>query len=454
MYFVQISELRGEEDERMGEGGRKNKETPPRWKASTETLIRRIENHEAFDPNALLNLLEGDEEADEVSIRGDSSSYVYNEHDGSGLRRGGAAGGEGGRQQRENHITHRTMTSMPSSVMSRQSRQSNITMITHINNSGNQAPSVMSRQSRQSNMTMITHINNSSNQVPSSSGASVYSDNSSYFGTTSSAGSIASAIAAAKQNWRDNRENINWMSASIFLLLFSLYSMYMHRQSLEMFRGYTNGKITPSKITGLGGGGGGADTPFAMCDRETPYRYSLNPATDRSSQQRPEKSFRHNWPKQNKILLLRNDGKFGNIGNQMQSLLHAFDYARDHNLHLGMLFHSWAMDVIQSVFYETDDFDALVDEMMTDFGVLVVRNQTQLTLFDEVVSENAQQLYFYKSSNKKMDHWRETMEGALFILFNERIAIFGLAIHTPHHFPHPSQTKFVQNAPALKFTSR
>ena len=430
----------------MGER-RKNKENPPRRKASTETLIRRIENHEAFDPNALLNLLEGDEEADEVSIRGDSSSHVYNEHDaggdvniGSGLRRGGAVGGGGGRQQCENNITHRKMTSMSSSVMSRQSRQSSITMITHINNSGNQAPSVMSRQSRQSrqsNMTMITHINNNSgNQVPSSSGASVYSDNSTYFGTTSSAGSIASAIAAAKQNWRDNRENINkWMSASIFLLLFSLYNMSMHRQSLEMYRGYTNRKITPSKISGLGGGGGGADIPFAMCDRETPYRYSLNPATDRSSHQRPEKSFRHDWPKQNKILLLRNDGKFGNIGNQMQSLLRAFDYARDHNLHLGMLFHSWAMDVIQSVFYETDDFDALVDEMMKDFGVLVVRNQTQLTLYDEVVSENAQQLYFYKSSNKNMDHWRETMEGELFLFSNERIAIFGLAIHTPHHFP-------------------
>jgi len=305
----------------------------------------------------------------------------------------------------------------------------------------------MSRQSRQSNMTMITHINNIGNQDPSSSGVSVYSDNSSYFGTTSSAGNIASAIAAAKQNWRNNRENINkWMSASMFLLLFSLYNMSMHRQSLEMYREYTNGKIHPSKITGLGGGGGGTDIPFAMCDRETPFRYSLNLATDRSNQQRPEKSFRHDWPKQNKILLLRNDGKFGNIGNQMNSLLHAFDYARDHNLHLGILFHSWAMDVIQSVFYETDDFDALGDEMMKDFGVLVVRNQTQLALYDEVVSQNAQQLYFYKSSNKNMDHWRETMEGELFLLSKERIVIFGLAFHTPHHFPHPSQTKFVQHA--------
>jgi hypothetical protein len=53
-----------------------------------------------------------------------------------------------------------------------------------------------------------------------------------------------------------------------------------------------------------------------------------------------------------------------------------------------------------------------------------------------------------------MDHWRETMEGELFLLFKGRIVVFGLAFHTPHHFPHPSQTKFVQHASALKFTSR
>lgn len=71
------------------------------------------------------------------------------------------------------------------------------------------------------------------------------------------------------------------------------------------------------------------------------------------------------------------------------------------------------MDLLQSMFYETDDFEALGGEMMKDLGILVVRNQTQLQYYDEVVSKNAQQLYFYKSSNKNMDHWKETMVGEL-----------------------------------------
>lgn len=203
------------------------------------------------------------------------------------------------------------------------------------------------------------------------------------------------------------------MAASVFLLLFSLYNMAMHRKSLGMYQDFTARAISSSEMTGLGEGGGGTDIPFVMCDRETPFRYSLNPATDRSNQQRSQIAFRHDWPKQNKILLLRNDGKFGNIGNQMNSLLHAFDYARDNNLQLGMLFHSWAMDLLQSMFYETDDFEALGGELMKDLGILVVRNQTQLQYYDEVVSKNAQQLYFYKSSNKNMDHWKETMVGEL-----------------------------------------
>ena len=302
-----------------------------------------------------------------------------------------------------------------------------------------------------SNPTKKTQIINTGNQLHSTSGASDHSDNSvSLFRTTSS--TIESAIAKIQQT-RGNRDNINkLMTAFAFVLLVIFYDMYTYRQSLGVYRNYTTESIFSSETKMMSGGR--TDIPFAMCDRETPYRYSLNPATDRSNQQRPQNAFRHDWPKRNKTLLLRNDGKFGPIGNQINSLLHAFDYARDHNLHLGMLFHSWAMDVIQSVFYETDDFDALGDEMMKDFGVLVVRNQTQLTLYDEVVSENAQQLYFYKSSNKNMDHWRETMEGELFLFSNGRIAIFGLAIHNPHQFLHPSQTKFVQNASALKFTSR
>jgi hypothetical protein len=395
---------------------------PPRRSASTEKLIERIEsnnnNGRAFDPKALLNLLEENGEDDGVSFRSDSSSFAPDRSDsdensiiGSEPRR--AASAAAGQQRAS------------SSVMSRQSRPSNITMITHINSSGYRLPissgaSVhtyappSSVVSRQSNATMMTHINNNFDRI-SSSGSSIHSNSSSLSGTT------------AWQKWWSTRGNISiCFSAFALVLLFSLYNMSIHRTSLETYRDYTAESVHPSKTTQqFRGVGGETHVPFVMCDRETPFRYSLNHASDRSNRKEgSQKAFRHDWPKENKILLLRNDGKFGNIGNQMNSLLHAFDYARDHKQHLGMLFHSWAMDVIQTMFYETDDFEALGDELKNDLGILVVRNQTQLALYDEVVSKNAEQLYFYRSSNKNMDHWRETMAGESFLLFKKRIVFF------------------------------
>lgn len=145
---------------------------------------------------------------------------------------------------------------------------------------------------------------------------------------------------------------------------------------------------------------------FNMCNRETPFQYTINP-TLRPAEQRPIVE-PISWERTNKILLLRNDGKFGNFGNQINALLHAYDYARDNKLHLGILFHSWAMDAMQTMFYETDDFDALSTELLHDLGIVVVRNKTQLEVFDEVVATNSKKLYFYKSYG--MDTWRETME--------------------------------------------
>lgn len=222
---------------------------------------------------------------------------------------------------------------------------------------------------------------------------------------------IASAtLTAKKQIWRNREYILKRTAVSVLLLCFC--NMSMSLLSLRIFREFNAGPgqaISSSELTGKKSmqnrlWGGNDDIPFVMCDRETPFRISHNKAANR-----PLHKVQHDWPKENKILLLRNDGKFGQIGNQFNSLLHAFDYARDHNLHLGMLFHSWAMDVIHTMFYETDDFDKLGEEMMNDLGILIVRNQTQLALYDEVVSQNAQQLFFYKSSNKNMDHWRETM---------------------------------------------
>mmetsp|Transcript_39968 Transcript_39968/g.86169 ORF Transcript_39968/g.86169 Transcript_39968/m.86169 type:complete len:404 (+) Transcript_39968:59-1270(+) len=141
---------------------------------------------------------------------------------------------------------------------------------------------------------------------------------------------------------------------------------------------------------------GESTVPFTMCGRTAPFKHDIH-------------QFHVDWPRDNKILLLRNDGKFGHMGNQINSLLHSFDYARDHRLDLGILFHSWAMDAIHTMFYETSDFEALGRELRRDLGILSVRNQTMLAGYDEVISKNSQKLYFYQSANVGVNHWTETM---------------------------------------------
>lgn len=230
---------------------------------------------------------------------------------------------------------------------------------------------------------------------------------------------------------KENRRKLLVAGMASILLLGSFFNVSRYQHSLmggvSRYHQSSEGAMTEEQHRQQQQMRQGETVSFNMCGRETPYRYSVDPLLppskqrpihhDRRSSGKNDAEGEHDgersvfdWPKQNKILLLRNDGKFGHMGNQVNSLLHAFDYARDHQLHIGMLFHSWSMDVLHSMFYETDNFDDLGSDLLHDLNVLVVRNQTQLGHFDEVVSQNSQQLYFYRTTNAGVDHWRETME--------------------------------------------
>ena len=148
---------------------------------------------------------------------------------------------------------------------------------------------------------------------------------------------------------------------------------------------------------------------FQLCGRYTPFTYKIDPHVVPAMQRPILEPMR--WPTTNKILLLRNDGQYGHFGNQVNSLLHAYDYAIDHQMELGILFHSWAMDTIQTIAYETDTYDRLGRDLFEDLNIIVVRNQTQLQGYTEVHSESAKKLYFYSSSNytNDRDMWTKKM---------------------------------------------
>lgn len=171
------------------------------------------------------------------------------------------------------------------------------------------------------------------------------------------------------------------------------------------------------------------ELPFIMCDRTTPLNYAIHPKMTQNVTYFGE-TFLPQWPAQNKLLLLRKDTYlFGHIGNQINSLLHAYDYARDHELELGTTFHGWVIEAIQFMGYESNDNNELRNEIHNELGIKIIRNSTDLVGYDEVIQLSAKDLYFYKSPG---DNWEANMNFHIGIL--RRIFLrYNRALGYAHH---------------------
>lgn len=171
------------------------------------------------------------------------------------------------------------------------------------------------------------------------------------------------------------------------------------------------------------------ESPFSMCDRPTPLNYAMHP---KMTQQviYSGNTFAPQWPTQNKLLLLRKDDYlFGHIGNQINSLIHAYNYARDHELQLGTTFHGWVIEAIQFMGYESNDNKELRNEIQNELGIKIIRNSTDLVGYDEVIQLSAKDLYFYKSPR---DNWEKNMNFHVGIL--RRILLrYNRALGYAHH---------------------
>ena len=265
--------------------------------------------------------------------------------------------------------------------------------------------------------------------------------------STSTAGKTLSLVIATiiQSNFnsckcqRPSSKQILGILMAICLVLNTIYNMTSSTSSLLSMRDTNIAEVEQQLVR--------EERVFSMCNRITPYQYAVNPTLPRYQSEtqeilepfgygdKPIDKFNTNWGQpssQKKILLLRNDGKFGHIGNQFNSILHAFDYAKDYKTHIGIFGHSWFMDVIQTMFYETlpiysdieaDDeeevggsngkFDKLDQELYQDFGIIVIRNQTQLQSYSEIIYKTAEELYFYHSSK---ENWRIDMYNHILIL--------------------------------------
>lgn len=66
------------------------------------------------------------------------------------------------------------------------------------------------------------------------------------------------------------------------------------------------------------------------------------------------------------IVILNGQDSYGRTGNNLVELLHSVQYARDNDIQLGISVHSWAMDVIQSMWLsaENDDWESELESAL------------------------------------------------------------------------------------------
>jgi hypothetical protein len=385
-------------------------------------LLQQIEKSDSqdaasFDPVDLLNLLEKDDHVDNYNTTTPASSSSSSLAAAAGRRRAIVSDSEQYHRGRNN--TDRGAAGGGWSWLHHRdtNRSGN-------SNSGGWRPSLSSASLRQfvaaDNDTTETDSTSNSSSFASRSTRSLFSHYISW--AEAAVSSVLDYDAVLRWFARQRRhKDYYWrrkitMGAAIallFLLVVGLYKKSMLRNNRQYQYQYPGGSVNERTSSIIMAEvvhedptiQQSNDSFFTMCDRVTPFDPEIAPR------------FRTDWPRENKILILRSDGgKFGNIGNQIDSLLHAFDYARENRLHLGIFFHSWAMDVISTMFYESESFEALEDELMRDLGIIVIRQHGQFEGYDEVVSKNARQLFFHTPVNQTRDYWREVMQYHISIL--------------------------------------
>ena len=160
---------------------------------------------------------------------------------------------------------------------------------------------------------------------------------------------------------------------------------------------------------------------FIMCERRTPLHQFVDNLLVPSKQRHAKRS---------KLLLLNEPsnnlpGATNNIGNQMNSLLHAFDYAQYKDMDLGLTLDSWAMKTIHQMFMQ-DFFRSIVNGkavtaatsialMERELGVKIITEKSQLVSYEAVEYGTAQELLAYQPPSFHHD-WKQIMQYHVYIL--------------------------------------
>ncbi|KAL3821844.1 hypothetical protein ACHAXA_002597 [Cyclostephanos tholiformis] len=145
--------------------------------------------------------------------------------------------------------------------------------------------------------------------------------------------------------------------------------------------------------------------PMKVCGRAT----DVGKAEDLALQQRYGQCPEINPARP--ILILSGQDAFGRTGNNLVELIHAVQYARDHDIQLGIGVHSWAMDVIQSMWLSATSND-WGSELESALCVKIFYDKTELHAWEvrnNTIYIESRDLFHYDGGIKRP--LREYMAG-------------------------------------------
>ncbi|KAL3773626.1 hypothetical protein ACHAW5_008213 [Stephanodiscus triporus] len=123
------------------------------------------------------------------------------------------------------------------------------------------------------------------------------------------------------------------------------------------------------------------------------------------------------------IVIINGQDSYGRTGNNLVELLHAVQYARDNDIQLGISVHSWAMDVIQGMWFSarSDDWER---ELESELCVKIFHDREELRTWEDRNNTKymeSKELFFYGTGRPLREYMagQERVIRALFRHYND-----------------------------------
>merc|ERR1719223_173689 len=128
---------------------------------------------------------------------------------------------------------------------------------------------------------------------------------------------------------------------------------------------------------------------------------------------------RHRRMRKTSLLLLDGVHTYGRTGNNIIELLHAFQYAKDHDMVLGIMQGTWATQLITDMWMavQDEDINAWAKFMEQSFCVKIFRNYKAVHRYKSVTLVETRDLFLYRNRARDINEYVEFQSDILRTLY-------------------------------------